>query len=393
MFGIKKKTRAEPKTQSIAICNEGNFKNLTCSGYRTLAQSPEISAGVDRIADLIGTMTIHLMENSENGDVRVKNELSKKIDTEPYSKSTRATFMKWIVRTLFLGGSGNAVVYPITRNGFIEDLRPIPSSIASFVNAGMWDYRVLINGEEFDPDNVLHFVLNPDSLYPWKGQGYKTTLSAVANNLKQAAATEKGFMESNWKPSLVIKVDAMTDEFSGKEGRDKLLEEYIETESGKPWIIPADQFEVEQVKPLTLSDLALSEFVELDKRTVASILGIPSFVLGVGDFKRDEWNNFITSKIMPVAQIIEQELTKKLLINPSWYFKLNPRSLYNYDLKDMAAIADDQYVRGIMTGNEVRDWLGMSPLDGLDDLIILENYIPRGMIGDQNKLQGGDGNE
>ena len=53
-------------------------------------------------------------------------------------------------------------------------------------------------------------------------------------------------------------------------------------------------------------------------------------------------------------------------------------------------MADDQYVRGIMTGNEVRNWIGMPPMEGLDDLIILENYIPRGMIGDQNKLQGGE---
>ena len=257
----------------------------------------------------------------------------------------------------------------------------------------MWDYKVLINGEEYDPDEVLHFVLNPGNYYPWKGQGLQVALKDVANNLKQAAATEKGFMQSKWKPSIIVKVDALTEEFSSPEGRSRLLAEYIDTsEVGEPWMIPAEQFSVEQIKPLSLSDLALSDMVTLDKKTVASILGVPPFVLGVDEFKREEWNNFINSTIMPIAKMIEQELTKKLLYSPEYYFRFNPRSLYNYELRDMAAIADDQYIRGIMTRDEVRDWIGLPPASEEDDLIILENYIPVGMIGDQKKLvqNGGD---
>ena len=388
----KKQKRAREPTQkrSVAFVTNSGWETLECAGYTSLAHNPEVTTAVDTIARLIGSMTIHLMENTENGDIRVRNELSRKVDIDPNRYMTRSAFVQWIIKTMMLDGSGNAVVYPETRRGILRNLQPIPAAFASFIPDG-FGYKVVISGREYDPDNVLHFVLNPGSYYPWLGEGYRVALSDVANNLKQAAATEKGFMSSKWKPSIIVKVDSLTDEFSSPEGRRKLLEDYVETtEAGEPWMIPADQFSVEQVRPLTLSDLALADFVQLDKRTVAAILGVPPFVLGVGDFHREAWNNFISSTIMPIARAIEQELTRKLLVSPSWFFRFNVRSLYNYELRDMAQVADDQFVRGIMTGNEVRDWIGMPPLEGLNELVILENYIPRGMIGEQNKLNGGE---
>ena len=389
----KMKTRAEPNKSVSWFCSPDAFDTLTCQGYTSLAHNPEILTGVNKIAKLIGSMTIHLMQNTADGDIRVRNELSRKIDINPNSNMTRSSFIQWIVNTMYLYGDGNAVVYPQFRRGYLRDLKPIPSAMTAFIPEGMWDYKVLINGEEYEPDEVLHFVLNPGNYYPWKGQGLQVALKDVANNLKQAAATEKGFMQSKWKPSIIVKVDALTEEFASPEGRSRLLAEYIDTsEVGEPWMIPAEQFSVEQIKPLSLSDLALSDMVTLDKKTVASILGVPPFVLGVDEFKREEWNNFINSTIMPIAKMIEQELTKKLLYSHEYYFRFNPRSLYNYELRDMAAIADDQYVRGIMTRDEVRDWIGLPPASEEDDLIILENYIPVGMIGDQKKLvqNGGD---
>ena len=383
------KARAEPQQKRSVtwLCSQEAFDTLTCQGYTNLADNPEIITAVNKIAKLIGSMTIHLMQNTDDGDVRIRNELSRKIDINPNENMTRSLFVQWIVSTLYLYGAGNAVVWPQFRRGYLRDLKPVPPAMVSFIPDGIWDYRVQINGKEYDPDEILHFVLNPGNYYPWRGQGLQIALKDVANNLKQAAATEKGFMQSKWKPSIIVKVDSLTEEFASPEGRSRLLHDYIDTtEAGEPWMIPAEQFSIEQIKPLSLSDLALADMVQLDKKTVASILGVPPFVLGVGDFHREEWNNFISSTIMPIAQMIEQELTKKLLYSPDYYFHFNPRSLYNYELRDMAAIADDQYIRGIMTGNEVRNWLGLSPVEGLNELVILENYIPRGMIGEQSKL-------
>ena len=60
-----------------------------------------------------------------------------------------------------------------------------------------------------------------------------------------------------------------------------------------------------------------------------------------------------------------------------------------YDTKELAEIGMNLYIRGIYTGNDVLNLIGDSPKDGLNDLIILENFIPQGMIGEQKKLNGG----
>ena len=382
-------SRAIQNGRSIVwLTDQVGFDSLECAGYTRLSDNPEVSTAVDTIARLVGAMTIHLMQHTEDGDVRVQNALSEIVDIRPNHYQTRSNFVRWIVRTMMLSGDGNAVVWPVTQRGELRELIPIPAMLTSFVPKDMLgDYRIVIDGREYDPEQLLHFVLNPGDLYAWRGQGYRIALMDVANNLKQAAATEKGFMSSKWKPSVIVKVNALADEFSSKAGRRKLLQEYIEgSEAGEPWMIPAEEMSVEQVKPLTLSDLALADFVKLDKQTVAGILGIPPFVLGVGEFRREAWNSFISTTIMPMAQNIQQELTRKLVDRPGFYFQFNPRSLMSYSLDELVRAGAEMVDRMAMRRNEWRDWLGMEPDEEMWELLALENYIPADRLGDQKKL-------
>lgn len=395
---IRRKWNKRDSAQSfVGFLRSDDAYDMLCShGYISLDKCPEVVTACRKIAVLISSMTIHLMKNTDNGDQRIVNELSRKIDINPYQYMTRRSWMEFIVMQMLLYGKGNSVVRVHMVKGekddwLLGDLEPLPVHRYSFMN-DVNGYRIWIDGRIYGPDEVLHFTENPDPDYPWLGRGTTIILKDLANNLKQAAATEKGFLESKWKPSIIVKVDAINEELSTPEGRRIILEDYVASnQAGEPWILPAQEFQIEQVRPLSLQDLALKDTIELDRRMVAAILGVPPFVLGVGDYKREAWNAFITDVVAPIAKNIEQEMTRKMILSPQMYLKFNIRSLMDWDIKTISDVLGGLSDRGIVTGNEVRDAIGMSPLEGLDELRILENYIPADKAGDQKKLAGAGG--
>lgn len=371
----------------------GGDSDICISGYTPLDKNPEIVTACRKIAELVGMLTIHIMENTESGDKRIVNELSAKLDINPNPLMTRKTFIEAVVMNMLLYGKGNSFVTVNTASGedgnrYIGSMIPIPASHALITpSLDGYSYTVTIDGKVYEPDDLLHFRFGVDKDYLWKGSGINFLLKDLAENLKQASKTERAFFSSKWKPSMVVKVDGFTEEFAGVSGRKKLLESYVQSsEAGDPWLIPAEQFQVEQIRPLSLADLALNDNVKLDKQTVASIVGVPAFLLGVGEYKKDEWNSFINSTIKSIVTDLQQEMTKKLILSPKWYVRFNIMSLLDWDIQTISTVFCALNDRGIVDGNEVRDRIGMSPREGLDELRILENYIPADMAGNQKKL-------
>jgi len=365
--------------------------------YIPLAQNPDVIMAVNKIADMVSNMTIHLMENTEDGDIRIKDGLARKIDVNPCQHMTRKTWIFKIVRDLLLYGDGNSVLHveydPVT--DYILNLRPFPMGEVSFKSN---DKTYLINykGIDYTPDEIVHFIINPDPDNPVVGTGFRLALQDIVRNLNMATQTKKGFMSGKNVPSLIVKVDSSDAELATMEGRDKIAKKYLETsQAGAPWIIPDALIDVQQVKPLSLNDIALNDSVKIDKKTVAGLLGVPAFVLGVGEFNKIEYNNFVNTTIMSIAITITQTLTRDLLVSSNRYFKFNPRSLYSYDITELSSVAKQMTDSAAMRRNEWRDWMGMAPDPEMDAIIVLENYLPQGELGNQSKLikEGGKTDE
>lgn len=379
--------RDAPRT--VGVVTQTDWDLLFAGGYVPLYSCPEVAMCVDAIADLVSNMTLRLMRNTDTGDVRVVNGLSRAIDIMPNAYQNRKAFVYNIVSTLLTVGNGNCVVVPrFDADGNLLSLMPARPSSVMFDDLPDEGYKIRVGQTVYSPDEILHFAINPDPERPWIGRGRSVSLSSIVDCINQANATKTALQKSP-APSIVMKVDGLTEDLSTRDGRQKMIDRFVDSnDRGVPWIIPAETMELQQIKPLTVSDLAIKENLELDIKRIAGIYRVPAFMVGVGDFNRDEYDNFITTTVMSIAQVIEQELTRKLLYSPGYHITFNPRSLHSYSITELVSAGKELVDRMAMRRNEWRDWLGLSPDEDMEELLALENYIPADRLGDQKKLKG-----
>ena len=128
MFERLKKQKRNQSSVAFVLNDD-----ICCQGYTKLSDNPDIQTGCLRIAELIGAMTIHLMENTPDGDRRIINELSRMIDITPNGNMTRSVWMTANVMNMLLYGHGNGICVPHTYEGQLRSLEPISAGRVGFI--------------------------------------------------------------------------------------------------------------------------------------------------------------------------------------------------------------------------------------------------------------------
>lgn len=136
-MGIRDYFKRSTEQKTTATSNKvgyfmkSDIESAIVGGYTKLSDSPEVTTAVNMIADLVSNMTIQLMKNGDNGDTRVKSEISRLVDIAPNAYQTRKSFIFWIVKSMMI--NGDAVVMPLTRIGAIKELRPLQNNKIRFI--------------------------------------------------------------------------------------------------------------------------------------------------------------------------------------------------------------------------------------------------------------------
>ena len=86
-FRQRDQTRDTARNSTFALWLSND--DICPAGYVRMSDNPQIQTACLRLAELIAGMTIYLMENTKEGDVRIVNDLTRAIDISPCGTMTR----------------------------------------------------------------------------------------------------------------------------------------------------------------------------------------------------------------------------------------------------------------------------------------------------------------
>ena len=311
---------------------------------------------------------------------------------------TKFNVLKKIVEDVIL--KGNAYLY-INRDedGHPKSLTYLrPSQVAIQYNELTQDlYYLVTSSNKVSKKKILdkdmcHFVMHSND-----GVNGLSILSYATRTIDSANATEqsaKQFFDGGCSINGIIR---LKNPIVSDKQRNEIRQNWSQIHGGDNCSGVCVLSGVEDFTPIT-SDPNKSQMLETRRFNITEVarwFNINPILLG--DLSHTSYSDieqanieFVQHTLLPWIEMLQNELTRKLIVNRKRYIDLDENTLLKSNKTNMANYCKTLVSGGIMTPNEARIQIGLNPMEGADDLVIPFTKISDNKINTNNDKSEGE---
>lgn len=334
---------------------------------------------INYIASTIAKMPLNLYEKTDQGKVKVDNDLIYLLKNRPNKYTTSVDFIQTLIANMLIYGNGFAKI--CTRNGKIHELKILdPQSTELKKTANGWCITTTIDNklETLNYEQVIH--LRDLSLDGVNGISRIEAIKGKISNRANADNKLNKYMSNGLGVKGVITgdIDDNKAKIKLKEGFNKVLQSCQDNIA-----VLTNGMTYQDIKNSSLADDEFINNLKLTKADICAIFNINPALLG--DSEQATNSNLESLKIdfiqslTPIINKIELEFKYKLLsredrLNHS--FKFNMSSAMRATDLDRATYLIKMVQGGLLTRNEARELDDRNKIEGGDELLMSLNYVP-----------------
>lgn len=308
----------------------------------------------------------------------------KLLHDRPNPAQSRAVFFEYVAKEIFLAGN-SYVLIRWAGNGSPYAFYPVPAHAVTKVWIDdEWNkaYEVqMADGKEvFDDQDMIHlFAFSDDGL-----QG-KPLIRYAAESLglhRQVLESANSFFANAARPSIYVRYPGKLDPQAVKNLKEGFKEEYQgTTNTGKVPVVEQGG-EIAKLNDTTAEDMQVVEALGASVGDIARWFGLSPLLLG--DLSRGTYSNlaadnaaFYQRSVRPLLDRIELEFNAKLFgPDADTYCEFLLDGILRGDPQQQQQIFNGYIQSGVMTRAEVREFMNLKPIPGLDTPLFPLNQGP-----------------
>lgn len=349
-----------------------------------------VYAAMSIISNSIATLPIYMKQLKDNERTILKNNKIQKLFYDMLQ--SKHTIIKQLVWDLLLYGNafvyikrdkGNPVKLIYLQNGDVQIDYKKEQDLVQYNCCNHMSVPSIVKQED-----MLHFA--KDTIDGIEGRGF---LVFAADIIKLSGFTQKAaedFFGSGCNLTGILQFKRPLKPGQQEQIRSQWMQIHS-ANGGGLGVLEGDSEYIPIAQNST--DSQMLETREFNISEIARFFNINPILLG--DLSHSSYNSiedaqieFVTHTLLPIINLMEEEINRKLVTNSNQYIDFDENELLKGNKSTMANYYTSLVNNAIMTINEARLALGLNPIDGADDLIIpytdlAQNTI--GGIGEDNK--------